>query len=42
MKEQVIGNSPDFYRDINQAEQDIKEGKGLRVESKEALDAMFL
>ena len=33
--------SPAFYRDLNQAEQDIAAGKGLRVDSKEALDAMF-
>ena len=30
-----------FYRDLEAAEQDIAEGKGLRVDSKEALDAMF-
>jgi len=34
--------SPAFYRDLKAAEQDIAEGKGLRVDSKEALDAMFL
>ena len=33
--------SPAFHRDLNQAEQDIAAGKGLRVDSKEALDAMF-
>ena len=33
--------SPAFYRDLKVAEQDIAEGKGLRVDSKEALDAMF-
>ena len=30
-----------FYRDLDAAEQDIKAGKGVRVESKDALDAMF-
>ena len=30
-----------FYRDLDKAEQDIAAGKGLRVDSKEALDAMF-
>ena len=34
--------SPAFYRDLNAAEQDIADGKGLRIETKEALDAMFL
>ena len=33
--------SPAFYRDLQAAEQDISAGKGLRVDSKEALDAMF-
>ena len=33
--------SPAFYRDLQMAEQDIAAGKGLRVDSKEALDAMF-
>ena len=33
--------SQEFYRDLESAEQDIKAGKGLRVDSKEALDAMF-
>ena len=33
--------SPAFYRDLQTAEQDIAEGKGLRVDSKDALDAMF-
>ena len=33
--------SPAFYRDLEQAEHDIKAGKGMRVDSKEALDAMF-
>ena len=31
-----------FYRDLEAAERDIAAGKGLRVDSKEALDAMFL
>lgn len=35
-------NSPSFYRDLDKAEHDIKQGKGVRVDSKEALDAMFL
>ena len=34
--------SPAFYRDLDKAENDIKQGKGVRVDSKEALDAMFL
>ena len=34
--------SPAFYRDLKTAEQDIADGKSLRVDSKEALDAMFL
>lgn len=34
--------SPAFYRDLRAAEQDIADGKGLRVESKDALDALFL
>jgi len=33
--------SPEFYRDLNVAEQDIAAGKGVRVDSKEALDALF-
>ena len=33
--------SQEFYRDLESAELDIKAGKGLRVDSKEALDAMF-
>ena len=33
--------SPAFYRDLKAAEKDIADGKGLRVDSKEALDAMF-
>ena len=33
--------SPEFYRDLDAAEQDIADGKGLRVDSKEALDALF-
>jgi len=33
--------SPAFYRDLEVAERDIKAGKGKRVDSKEALDAMF-
>ena len=31
-----------FYRDLDKAENDIKQGKGVRVDTKEALDAMFL
>ena len=34
--------SPQFYKDIDEAEQDIAQGKGLRVNSKEALDALFI
>ena len=34
--------SPAFYCDLDKAENDIKQGKGVRVDSKEALDAMFL
>ena len=34
--------SLDFYRDLDKAENDIKQGRGVRVDSKEALDAMFL
>ena len=34
--------SPEFYRDLNKAENDIIQGKGVRVDSREALDAMFL
>ena len=34
--------SLEFYRDLDKAENDIKQGKGVRVDSKEALDAMFL
>ena len=30
-----------FYHDLEAAERDIAAGKGLRVDSKEALDAMF-
>ena len=33
--------SPAFYQDLEAAERDIKAGKGTRVDSKEALDAMF-
>ena len=33
--------SPAFYRDLRKAEQDIANGKGLRVDSKDALDALF-
>ncbi|MBR0310711.1 MAG: hypothetical protein IJQ97_07490 [Paludibacteraceae bacterium] len=34
-------DSPSFYSDIDAAEEDIKAGKGVRVDSKEALDALF-
>lgn len=34
--------SPEFYRDLQNAERDIAEGKGYRVDSKEALDALFV
>ncbi|MBQ7632132.1 MAG: hypothetical protein IJS82_05180 [Paludibacteraceae bacterium] len=33
--------SPEFYRDIQKAEQDIADGKGVRVTTNEALDALF-
>ena len=33
--------SPAFYRDLERAEQDIAAGKGLRIDTKDALDAMF-
>ena len=33
--------SPAFYRDLREAEQDIANGKGLRVDSKESLNALF-
>ena len=33
--------SEQFYRDIETAEQDIANGKGLRVGSKQELDALF-
>ena len=33
--------SPAFYQDIDAAERDIAAGKGVRVDSKEALDALF-
>lgn len=34
--------NPQFYQDLKQAEQDIAEGKGIRIDSQESLDAMFL
>ena len=34
-------DSPTFYRDIDAAERDIAAGKGVRIDSKEALDALF-
>ena len=34
--------SPAFYRDIDAAERDIAAGKGVRIDSQEALDALFL
>lgn len=33
--------SEQFYRDLDAAEQDIANGKGLRVSSKQELDALF-
>jgi hypothetical protein len=33
--------SEQFYRDLEAAEQDIANGKGLRVSSKQELDALF-
>ena len=33
--------SPAFYQDIDAAERDIAAGKGVRFDSKEALDALF-
>lgn len=33
--------SREFYRDLDAAEQDIADGKGLRVSSKQELDALF-
>ena len=33
--------SEQFYRDLEKAEQDIANGKGLRVSSKQELDALF-
>ena len=33
--------SEQFYHDIEAAEQDIANGKGLRVSSKQELDALF-
>ena len=33
--------SEQFYRDLESAEQDIANGKGLRVSSKQELDALF-
>jgi len=34
--------SKEFLEDIDSAEADIAEGKGVRVENKEALEALFL
>ena len=34
--------SEQFYRDLESAEQDIANGKGLRVSSKQELDALFV
>ena len=34
--------SEQFYKDIDEAEQDIAQGKGVRVSSKQELDALFL
>ena len=33
---------PAFYHDIDAAERDIAAGKGVRIDSKEALDALFV
>ena len=33
--------SEQFYHDLESAEQDIANGKGLRVSSKQELDALF-
>ena len=33
--------SREFYRDLDAAEQDIAAGKGVRVSSKQDLDALF-
>ena len=35
-------DSPEFIRDLEAAKRDIAQGKGVRVDSKEAIDAMFL
>ena len=34
-------HSKQFYQDLQSAEQDIANGKGLRVSSKQELDALF-
>lgn len=33
--------STEFYHDIDAAESDIANGKGIRIDSKESLDALF-
>lgn len=35
-------DTPQFYKDIDQAESDIAQGKGLRVNTKSELDALFV
>lgn len=35
-------NSPQFIADLEQAEQDIKEGRGTVLENSDDIDALFL
>lgn len=35
-------DSPEFYHDLDAAERDIAQGKGVRIDTKDALDKMFL
>lgn len=34
--------SAEFYKDLDSAEQDIAKGKGIVIDSKDALDALFV
>lgn len=34
--------SAEFYKDLDSAEQDIAQGKGIVIDSKDALDALFV
>ena len=41
-RQRIIALDSEVYQDIDAAERDIAAGKGVRIDSKEALDALFV